>query len=42
MIIPTSNDVVLEVVTPKKGKKFICEVVEPKQKKDITEASTKD
>jgi hypothetical protein len=39
MIIPTSNDVVLEVVIPKKGKKLICEVVEPKQKKDITEAS---
>lgn len=39
MIIAKSNDVVLEVVLPKKGKKFISEVVEAKQKKDITEAS---
>ena len=39
MIYPKSDDVVLEVVLPKKGKKFISEVVEPKQKgKDIIEA----
>ena len=39
MIHPKNNDVALEVVLPKKGNKFISEVVEAKQKKDITEAS---